>query len=374
MQNGKQEKDLYVTIVFSESTASLLKLSLPHLNYTDPENSRIFLISPSHYKCSQSQVDFKEENTPTTSQSVNSEILFKYQALQEEKEGKPISQDIFLYISSDVGLFSKSNCSSKSNIYEGCYSEDSFELLNNKSAESISIEKSLKSIFEARKIKKLPLLSARSVAHSNKMGTNEKELYVALLDSNTNSADHMCRICHGGESIDDLLMPCRCRGTVALVHLKCLERWLKDSQHSHCELCMHHYKIEKSPRYSLIRSIFAYLRSPGPQLKEIIFDLVMFSLYTPTAIVSTYILMMMCESLVKSNVIQSGTIPSHIIAFSAVFGMAAIDFTYSSWVLYICQKHAEAWRDWYHSNSSLKVILPAIKLRPIKKKRNSLKE
>uniref|UniRef100_A0A6P7H2W3 Uncharacterized protein LOC114345433 n=1 Tax=Diabrotica virgifera virgifera TaxID=50390 RepID=A0A6P7H2W3_DIAVI len=127
-------------------------------------------------------------------------------------------------------------------------------------------------------------------------------------------------------------------------------------------------------RYSLIRSIFAYLRAPGPQLKEIIFDLVMFSLYTPTAIFSTYILMMMCESLVKSNVIQSGTVPSHIIAFSAVFGMAAIDFTYSSWVLYICQKHAEAWRDWYHSNSSLKVILPAIKLRPIKKKKNSLKE
>ncbi|CAG9836630.1 unnamed protein product [Diabrotica balteata] len=288
MQNGKQEKDLYVTIVFSESTASLLKLSLPHLNHTDPENSRIFLISPSHYKCSKSQVDFKEENTPTTSQSVNSEILFKYQALQEEKEGKPISQDIFLYISSDVGLFSKSNCSSKSNIYEGCYSEDSFKLLNNKSAESISMENSLKSIFEARKIKKLPLLSARSKAHSNKMGTNENELYVALLDSNTNSADHMCRICHGGESIDDLLMPCRCRGTVALVHLKCLERWLKDSQHSHCELCMHHYKIEKSPRYSFIRSIFAYLRAPGPQLKELIFDLVMFSLYTPTAIVSTY--------------------------------------------------------------------------------------
>uniref|UniRef100_A0A6P7H7Y6 Uncharacterized protein LOC114345435 n=1 Tax=Diabrotica virgifera virgifera TaxID=50390 RepID=A0A6P7H7Y6_DIAVI len=117
MQNGKQKKDLYVTIVLSESTASLLKLSLPHLNLTDPQNSRIFLISPSHYRCSKSLVDLKEENTPTTSQGVKSEILFKYQSLQEEKESRHITQDIFLYMSSDVGLFSKSNCSSKSVVY-----------------------------------------------------------------------------------------------------------------------------------------------------------------------------------------------------------------------------------------------------------------
>lgn len=63
-----------------------------------------------------------------------------------------------------------------------------------------------------------------------------------------------------------------------------------------------------------------FLRHPGPHLKEILLDIVAFSLYTPCAIASTYMLMMMCEQLVKSQVVKSGTFSSHIIAFTAVFG------------------------------------------------------
>nr|XP_023014306.1 E3 ubiquitin-protein ligase MARCH3-like [Leptinotarsa decemlineata] len=104
-------------------------------------------------------------------------------------------------------------------------------------------------IFEARKIHTLPLLSARSIAHANKLHVHSKDIFVSLLDSSSNSmAEYICRICHGGESLDDLLTPCRCRGTVALVHLKCLERWLKESNHSSCELCQHHYKIVREPQ------------------------------------------------------------------------------------------------------------------------------
>ncbi|XP_056640582.1 E3 ubiquitin-protein ligase MARCHF3-like [Diorhabda sublineata] len=234
--------------------------------------------------------------------------------------------------------------------------------------------KSQNNLFEARKFLPLPLVTARSKAHENKLNTHSNDIYVSLLDSSSSSTDHMCRICHGGESLDDLLMPCRCRGTVALVHLKCLERWLKDSQHSYCELCMHHYKIERRPRYSILGSIYAYMKEPGPRKKEIMYDLLALTLYTPTAVASTYVLMMMCETLVKANIVKTGTISSHILAFSAVFGMAAIDFTYSSWLLYTCQKHAEAWREWYNNTTTVKVILPAIKMRPIKGKRRSNKE
>ncbi|KAJ8933933.1 hypothetical protein NQ314_013689 [Rhamnusium bicolor] len=80
---------------------------------------------------------------------------------------------------------------------------------------------------------------------------------------------------------------------------------------------------------------------------------------------------MICESLVKSNIVTTGTFSSHIIAFSAVFGMAAIDFTYSSWLMLTFQRHYEAWRDWYRSNSTLKVVLPKIKLRPHKLKKKT---
>lgn len=55
-----------------------------------------------------------------------------------------------------------------------------------------------------------------------------------------------------------------------------------------------------------------------------------------------------------------------------VLGMAAIDFTYSSWLLVTFQKHLEAWREWYNTNSTLKVILPNIKLRPHIRKKNKI--
>ncbi|XP_057657604.1 uncharacterized protein LOC130894688 isoform X1 [Diorhabda carinulata] len=379
MRNVEKRKDLCITIIFSESTASLLNLSAPHLDQLDPENSRIFLISPHRYKSIKGSVSCTElkEEKPSTSQGINSNILSKYQDIVDKKEAEKDSGEAYLQISSNVGLFSKSTCSSNSCMYEGCNSEDSFELLNTKPTDEMednANNRSQNNLFEARKFLPLPLVTARSKAHENKLNTHSNDIYVSLLDSSSSSTDHMCRICHGGESLDDLLMPCRCRGTVALVHLKCLERWLKDSQHSYCELCMHHYKIERRPRYSILGSIYAYMKEPGPRKKEIMYDLLALTLYTPTAVASTYVLMMMCETLVKANIVKTGTISSHILAFSAVFGMAAIDFTYSSWLLYTCQKHAEAWREWYNNTTTVKVILPAIKMRPIKGKRRSNKE
>lgn len=49
-------------------------------------------------------------------------------------------------------------------------------------------------------------------------------------------------------------------------------------------------------------------------------------------------------------------------------GMAAIDFCYSSWLMATIQRNVEAWRDWYKSHSTLKVVLPNVKLRPRKRK------
>lgn len=58
----------------------------------------------------------------------------------------------------------------------------------------------------------------------------------------------ICRICHGGESIGDLLAPCRCKGSIALAHMQCLEHWLKESELSRCELCHHHFDIIREPK------------------------------------------------------------------------------------------------------------------------------
>ncbi|VDO05891.1 unnamed protein product [Rodentolepis nana] len=56
-----------------------------------------------------------------------------------------------------------------------------------------------------------------------------------------------CRICYDGTS-NTLISPCRCRGTVGLLHKSCLERWLQVSQTISCEICGYKYKLrQKSP-------------------------------------------------------------------------------------------------------------------------------
>ncbi|CAH0554458.1 unnamed protein product [Brassicogethes aeneus] len=198
---------------------------------------------------------------------------------------------------------------------------------------------------------------------AKKKGMNETE--------SKYSSDLICRICHGGESMDDLVQPCRCRGTVAVVHLKCLERWLRESSHSTCELCQHHYKIIRQPKYSIPRSIFVFLRHPGEHLKEILVDLVAFALYTPSAVASTYMLMMICEALMKNNIIVSGSLSSHLIAFSAVFGIGAIDMLYLEWLMSILEYHYSNWHEWYKDHLEVKVVVSKLNRKTIRKRRRN---
>lgn len=338
-KHQNETKDIFVTIILTESTSSLLSLDLPHIEQTHPKNSRICVITDTELKA------------------------LKHQQRDEEPSpGTPVGCGLDNFqIASTVALFSISNCSSNSELYE------TSESLSDPScsAHSTSTER-----FKKADVVRYPLVSVRSMAHANKLQLENNNIYVTLLDSESRmSGDVICRICHGGQSIDDLLTPCRCRGTIALVHLKCLERWLKESNHSSCELCQHHFRIIREPQYSVPWSILVFLRHPGLHLKEIILDMMAFSIYTPSAVASTYMLMLICEALVKNSIVTTGSLSSHIIAFSAVFGMAAIDFTYSSWLIMTMQKHIDAWRDWYNSHSKIKVILPKIKMRPYKKKK-----
>lgn len=274
--------------------------------------------------------------------------------IDDQKAGTSVGLgDNRVRITSEVALFTTSNCSSSSEV---CETSD--DCLSNSITSSTEL-------FKKTDIVHYPLVSVRSMAHANKLQVECNNLYVALLESDS---ELICRICHGGESIDDLLTPCRCRGSIALVHLKCLERWLKESNHSSCELCQHHFKILREPKYGILWSIMVFLRHPGFHLKEIILDLMAFTIYTPSAVASTYMLMLICEALVKNNIVTTGSVSSHIIAFSAVFGMAAIDFTYSSWLIMTLQKHVDAWREWYNANSRIRVVLPKIKMKPRKKK------
>ncbi|XP_014253488.1 E3 ubiquitin-protein ligase MARCH3-like isoform X2 [Cimex lectularius] len=62
------------------------------------------------------------------------------------------------------------------------------------------------------------------------------------------SVASVCRICHEAETPETLISPCECSGTMALVHVSCLERWLSTSNTDYCELCKFNFRTHRGPR------------------------------------------------------------------------------------------------------------------------------
>ncbi|KAF5306134.1 hypothetical protein FQR65_LT07410 [Abscondita terminalis] len=220
----------------------------------------------------------------------------------------------------------------------------------------ISSDEKLKS----RKVYTSPLLAVRSAAHHDCIKSEHNNIFVTLVNSQGSISNpdwiNVCRICHGGESNGDLLSPCQCRGSIALTHMECLERWLKESATSHCELCRYHYTLLRQPKYGLLKSILVFMSHPGDRLWEVMFDLLGFIVYTSATIVSTYTLSLLCESISKNNT-TTRFVSSQIVGFTSILGIAVIDFTYTSWLLTNLEKHTIAWQAWYRANCDVKVIL-----------------
>ena len=71
-----------------------------------------------------------------------------------------------------------------------------------------------------------------------------------------------CRICHEGENSGErLISPCRCRGSVGLVHRTCIEKWLTMVNIDSCEICKQKYSVMRHPRLDHSVSGYANLLS-----------------------------------------------------------------------------------------------------------------
>lgn len=60
-----------------------------------------------------------------------------------------------------------------------------------------------------------------------------------------------------------------------------------------------------------------FILTPGPHLWDFLIDGATFIAYTPTAVASTYTLMLLCENITKSERQQ---ILSHVLAFLSILG------------------------------------------------------
>ena len=106
-------------------------------------------------------------------------------------------------------------------------------------------------------------------------------------DSSKNSSVNFCRICHEGESGGErLISPCRCSGSVGLIHRSCIEKWLTIVNNDVCELCKQKYSVTRHPR-----PFSSWLCEPavGDDQRNLVGDGVCFLLLTPLAGISAYL-------------------------------------------------------------------------------------
>lgn len=56
---------------------------------------------------------------------------------------------------------------------------------------------------------------------------------------------NICRICHSEEStLQPLLRPCACNGSLKWAHEDCIVNWIKHSKTTYCGICRHHILIK----------------------------------------------------------------------------------------------------------------------------------
>lgn len=76
-----------------------------------------------------------------------------------------------------------------------------------------------------------------------------------------------CRICQCDVSdIDEsspLIAPCLCMGSMKFVHQACLQKWIKSSDKSSCELCKYEYKMttKTKPFIKVCTSMFEDIKT-----------------------------------------------------------------------------------------------------------------
>ena len=69
-------------------------------------------------------------------------------------------------------------------------------------------------------------------------------------DDDDDDDERLCRICFSGEDGGRLFSPCRCRGSMALVHVECLNEWRNLSRNPRsfygCDQCGYQYNLERT--------------------------------------------------------------------------------------------------------------------------------
>ncbi|XP_015434788.1 PREDICTED: E3 ubiquitin-protein ligase MARCH1-like [Dufourea novaeangliae] len=241
-----------------------------------------------------------------------------------------------------------------------------------------------------------PLASIQSVTSAQKSSTAEQPPRTrndgtrkcsgrSLADSKGNddeSRGDICRICHmgsfprpennrparerqsqavrGNDSqisnlssyayLGPLISACRCRGSVALVHAVCLERWLTESGHTRCELCGYKYATKRVPRHNIFRSVVIWFNTVIVT-RQMLLDILYLVVTTPLALFSCYICALALNMLLKNGLYE---IPWMLVAMLPTCTLTLV--AYWGWVLTLGRLHGRRWRRYWRNNFVIRLV------------------
>lgn len=168
-----------------------------------------------------------------------------------------------------------------------------------------------------------------------------------LFRSFSSSSSPICRICHEGDQKETLVSPCYCSGTMGLVHVTCMERWLSSTSSDVCELCHYKFKTKKTPK-----SLSDWLKDSGGRgrhQRSLVGDGVCFALLTPLAFVGGFLCIEGAhQQAIEGNRMEAGC----LVALSSVLAVV-----YFLWTGLTCRYYYRHWKQWQLTNHNIHVIV-----------------
>ncbi|KAM3625713.1 uncharacterized protein V6R79_016479 [Siganus canaliculatus] len=167
-------------------------------------------------------------------------------------------------------------------------------------------------------------------------------------DTFSSSEELFCRICHEGRASGELLSPCECSGTLAMVHQACLEHWLTASNSSHCELCHHQFALERLPK-----PLTEWLCSPSmqQQRRTLCGDAVCFLFITPLASLSGWLCVQGAMDLYNTNSME---------ALGLLVLTLALFTIYIFWMMVSVRYHIHLFKTWKETDQRVQLQIPLL--------------
>lgn len=159
-----------------------------------------------------------------------------------------------------------------------------------------------------------------------------------------------CRLCFGTAQDDsDLIEPCLCKGTIAKVHRKCLEKWFNFCGSTKCDLCLFEIRCERKLRYGLFESIgiwFRYHQNEQHPLPNLIF------MFTMNIIALSMIIILL------RNFFDLFSIAKYLPRWNLIFFGGALTIwlgIYSVICFILVNEQIRPWYRWWKSNKRIQL-------------------